>query len=60
MAVHEGMRKNFIERLLPFAASMSLLFLLGIALTLIMTSLPVFRTVSLKDFLFGSEWRPTA
>lgn len=60
MAVHEGMRKNFIERILPFAASMSLLFLLGIALTLVMSSLPVFQTVSLKDFIFGREWRPTA
>jgi phosphate transport system permease protein len=45
---------------LPIAASMSLLFLLGIALTLILTALPVFKYVTLKDFLFGSEWRPTA
>jgi phosphate transport system permease protein len=48
MATHQGMRKNFIERLLPVAASMSLLFLLGIALTLVMSSLPVFKYVSLK------------
>jgi phosphate transport system permease protein len=60
MAAHEGMRKNFIERILPFAASMSLLFLLGIALTLVMSSLPVFKYVSLKGFLLGGEWRPTA
>jgi phosphate transport system permease protein len=60
MAVHEGMRKNFIERLLPIAASMSLLFLLGIALTLVMSSLPVFKYVTLNGFLFGGEWRPTA
>jgi phosphate transport system permease protein len=38
----------------------SLLFLLGISLTLIFTSLPVFQTVSLKDFLFGTVWRPTS
>jgi phosphate transport system permease protein len=60
MAIHEGMRKNFIERLLPVFASMSLLFLLGIALTLVMTSLPVFKYVSVRDFLLGSDWRPTA
>jgi phosphate transport system permease protein len=60
MAKHAGMRKNFIERILPAVASVSLLFLLGISLTLIFTSLPVFQTVSLKDFLFGTVWRPTS
>lgn len=60
MATHQGMRKNFIERILPLAASMSLLFLLGIALTLVMSSLPVFKYVSLNGFLFGTEWRPTS
>ncbi|MCE5299529.1 MAG: phosphate ABC transporter permease subunit PstC [Spirochaetia bacterium] len=59
MATHTGMRKNIIERILPFAASLSLLFLLGIAITLVGASLPVFNTVSVKDFIFGTEWRPT-
>jgi phosphate transport system permease protein len=54
------MRKNFIERILPLVASISLLFLLGIALTLIFASLPVFKSVSLQGFIFGTEWRPTA
>lgn len=60
MAVHQGMRKNFIERLLPVAASMSLLFLLGIAVTLVTSSLPVLQYVNLKDFLLGGDWRPTS
>ncbi len=59
MATHTRMRKNIIERILPFAASLSLLFLLGIAITLVGASLPVFNTVSVKDFIFGTEWRPT-
>jgi phosphate transport system permease protein len=53
------MRKNFIERILPFVASFSLLFLLGIMITLVVSSLPVFKDVSVLDFLFGTEWRPT-
>ncbi len=60
MSTHKGMRKNFIERLLPVAASVSLIFLLGIAFTLVTTSLPVFKSVSLKGFIFGTEWIPTA
>jgi len=59
MATHKGMRKNFIERILPLAASGSLLFLLGIALTLVFTSLPVFKDVGFFEFLLGAEWRPT-
>jgi phosphate transport system permease protein len=54
------MRKNLIERMLPIIASVSMLFLLGIAFTLVFTSLPVFKSVSLQGFLFGSEWIPTA
>jgi phosphate transport system permease protein len=60
MATHQGMRKNFIERILPLIASVSLVFLLGIAVTLIAASLPVFKSVSLQGFLFGKEWIPTA
>jgi phosphate transport system permease protein len=60
MAKQTGMRKNFIERILPAVASISLLFLLGIAVTLVFASLPVFQTVSVKDFIFGTDWRPTA
>src|ERR1035437_7981525 len=60
MPTHTGMRKNVIERMLPIIASVSMLFLLGIAFTLVFTSLPVFKSVSLQGFLFGSEWIPTA
>ncbi len=58
-AKQKGMRKNFIERLLPLIASVSLIFLLGIALTLIFTALPVFGEVGFFKFIFGTEWRPT-
>jgi len=60
MPTHTGMRKNLIERMLPIIASVSMLFLLGIAFTLVFTSLPVFKSISLQGFLFGSEWIPTA
>ncbi|HDQ26661.1 MAG TPA: phosphate ABC transporter permease subunit PstC [bacterium] len=53
------MRKNFIERMLGPIASMSLVFLLGIALTLIITGMPAFREVGVLKFIFGNEWRPT-
>lgn len=55
-----GMRENFIEKILPIIAALSLIFLLGIAMTLVITSLPVFKYVNLFDFLFGKEWRPTS
>lgn len=58
-AEQKGMRKNFIERLLPVIASVSLLFLLGIAMTLILTALPAFSEVGFFEFIFGDEWRPT-
>ncbi|MFP4465844.1 MAG: phosphate ABC transporter permease subunit PstC [Candidatus Goldiibacteriota bacterium] len=59
MAKHKGMRKNFIEKVLPGIASVSLLFLLGIALTLILTGFPAFREVGVIELILGDEWRPT-
>ena len=55
----KGMRKNFIERMLFPIASMSLIFLLGIAITLIMTGMPAFKEIGVFNFIFGQEWRPT-
>ncbi len=54
------MKKNFIERLLPFFASLSCLFLLGITLTLFIEGLPVFKTVGFFEFIFGTSWYPTS
>lgn len=55
----KGMRKNFIERMLFPIASMSIIFLLGIAITLIMTGMPAFKEIGVFNFIFGQEWRPT-
>ena len=54
------MKKNFIEKMLPIFASVSLVFLGAIALTLIFAGLPVFKNYGILRFLFGSEWQPTA
>ena len=54
------MKKNFIEKLLPVFASLSCLFLLGIILTLFIEGLPVFKTVSFFEFIFGTSWHPTS
>lgn len=37
----------------------SLVFLVGITLTLFSEGLPLFREISLRAFLFGREWYPT-
>ncbi len=37
----------------------SLLFLLGIIITLFKESIPLFKQVSLRSFLFGKQWYPT-
>ncbi len=59
MAVHAGMKKNFIERILPVVSFMSILFLFGIALTLILTAIPAFREIGVIRFIFGQQWLPT-
>jgi len=42
-----------------FAAIFSILALFGIILTLFMEGIPVFQEVSLKEFLFSTQWYPT-
>lgn len=37
----------------------SLIFLVGITVTLFSEGLPLFREISLKNFFFGREWYPT-
>jgi len=54
------MKRNFIEKMLPVIASISLVFLGAIALTLIYAGLPIFKDFGVLKFLFGSEWQPTA
>ncbi|HPI02649.1 MAG TPA: phosphate ABC transporter permease subunit PstC [Candidatus Goldiibacteriota bacterium] len=59
MAVHGGMKKNFIERALPTVSFISILFLFGIAMTLIVSAVPAFREYGIISTLSGKVWRPT-
>jgi phosphate transport system permease protein len=53
-------REAAIRRILAAVAGCSLLFLAMIMCFLFMEGLPVFRTVSVSDFLFGMSWYPTS
>lgn len=54
---------NFKEKLYKWiftvVAFASLLFLIGIVVTLVKEALPIFREVSVRDFLLGKSWYPT-
>ncbi len=39
---------------------LSVIILLGIFVLLLVTSIPAFQEIHLKDFLFGTSWNPTA
>ncbi len=47
-----------IEFLFLFFALASLFFLAGIVFVLFSRGLPILKTVTLKEFVFGTEWRP--
>ena len=51
-------RRAVIEIFLPFFAYLVVLVLLGIVITIFSQGLPLFKSYSLKYFLFGTEWRP--
>lgn len=51
-------RRAVIEIILPFFAYLVVLVLLGIVITIFSQGLPLFKSYSLKYFLFGTEWRP--
>jgi len=53
------MRERAIEHLLLFCASLSIVFLAGITVTLFKEGLPIFTVVSPFKFLFGRYWYPT-
>lgn len=53
------MRERAIEYLLLFCASLSIVFLAGITVTLFKEGLPIFKVVSPFEFLFGRYWYPT-
>lgn len=52
-------KEKAIELMFKANGMFIILLLLGIFLLLLKTALPVFRDVSLKDFLFNTVWNPT-
>jgi phosphate transport system permease protein len=52
------LREFVIEAILFLAAASSVLVTIGILGILVVESLPFFKTVSLKEFLTGTEWTP--
>lgn len=52
-------REIFIKGFLCLLSLLSLIFLLGICIILFKEGFPLFRVVSLKDFLLGKFWYPT-
>jgi len=52
-------REKFIEYMLRFCASLSIIFLFGIAISLFKEGLPIFEIVNPVKFIFGKFWYPT-
>lgn len=52
-------RERFVESVLFLAAASSVLATVGIVWTLVSESLPFFKTVSVWEFVSGTEWTPT-
>ena len=52
-------KEVIIQNLFFFFSMISIMILLLIVLFLFKEGLPIFRDVSVKDFLFGTEWYPT-
>jgi len=52
-------REKFIEYMLRFCASLSIIFLFGIAIFLFKEGLPIFKIVNPVKFIFGKFWYPT-
>jgi phosphate transport system permease protein len=52
-------KENIYKYIFTVLAFTSLLFLVGITLTLFKEGLPIFNVVTLKNFLLGKDWYPT-
>lgn len=52
-------KEKLIEYLLLFCASLSIIFLFGIAISLFKEGLPIFKVVDPIKFIFGKSWYPT-
>ncbi len=52
--------KEFLFKYVSFlAASLSILFLLGIILSIFKEGIPLFKEINVFDFIFGRRWHPT-
>jgi phosphate transport system permease protein len=60
MAKHNNLKEKLIHGLFFFNGLLVILVLIGIFILLVTKSAPVFKDVSLKDFLFKATWNPTA
>lgn len=60
MAGNRQMKERFIRNIFLVTASSSILALAMILFFLFLEGAPIFRIVSVKDFLFGSQWYPTS
>lgn len=52
-------KEKLIEYLLLVCASLSIIFLFGIAVSLFKEGLPIFKVVNPLKFIFGRSWYPT-
>ncbi len=52
-------REGIYKGIFTFLAFASLLFLVGITITLFLEGLPIFKEVKFLNFLFGKYWYPT-
>ena len=53
-------KENLIKGFFSLFALLSIFFLLGIVMVLFKEGLPIFKVISLKEFLFGKLWYPTS
>lgn len=59
MATHRKTTEKLIQRCFMCIAMLSIIILAMIMIFLFMEGIPIFRTVSFSDFIFGKYWYPT-
>ena len=58
--ISRRLKEKLIHGFFFFNGIISVIVLLGIFALLIFTSIPAFREINLKEFLFGLQWNPTS
>jgi phosphate transport system permease protein len=53
------MKEKIIKNIFLVCALLSIIFLLGITITLFVEGIPIFSEVNLFEFIFGKSWHPT-